>query len=159
MNCKLKVESSVLRCATLFICIRNFLFLGVIWQYKTLYNAILLYILRINTQSGNVRANPNISSLAQECKCQNLHAYQTPRLWKSSDNKLIIKVHRKRSALYFKSNIQLLQHQLKMENVPLKHKKRRKILVFPTGVNKLILLYNSWCLTAWLAAAKTAGHF
>ena len=47
----------------------------------------------------------------------------------------------------------------KMENVPLKHKKRRKMLVFPIEVNKLILLYDSLCLTGWLSAPKTAGHF
>ena len=42
-------------------------------------------------------ANANIGSLAQECKCQSLPTYQTPRICKSSDNKLIIKVHRKTS--------------------------------------------------------------
>ena len=50
-----------------------------------------------------------------------------------------MKLHRKRRALYFKSNIQLLQHQLKMENVPLEHKEHLKIIVFSIAVNRLQL--------------------
>ena len=51
-----------------------------------------------------VGANANISSLAQECKCQNLPAYQTPRICKTSDNKLVIKVHKKESIAFQKQH-------------------------------------------------------